>query len=46
MVDGCQNGVPMDVKMEFLNGFVEEELYMVQPEDFEDPNHAIKLFQL
>ena len=27
----------MDVKTAFLNGFLKEELYMMQPEDFVDP---------
>jgi hypothetical protein len=27
----------MDVKMEFLNGFLEEVLYVMQPEGFVDP---------
>jgi hypothetical protein len=35
-----------DVKTVFLNGFVEEELYMVQPEGFEDPNDANKVCRL
>ena len=27
----------MDIKTTFLNGFLKEELYMMQPEDFVDP---------
>jgi hypothetical protein len=27
----------MDVKTEFLNGFLEEELYVMQPKDFVNP---------
>ena len=33
----------MDVKTAFLNGFLEEELYMMQPEDFVDPKGAHKV---
>src|SRR5919205_3750316 len=36
----------MDVKIAFLNGFINEEVYVEQPPDFEDvkkPNHVYKL---
>ena len=36
----------MDVKIAFLNGFLEEELYMMQPEDFVDPKGANKVCKL
>jgi hypothetical protein len=36
----------MDVKTAFLNGNIEEELYMVQPEGFVDPKDANKVCKL
>ena len=36
----------MDVKTAFLNGFIKEELYMIQPEGFVDPKGANKVCNL
>ena len=36
----------MDVKNAFLNGFIKEELYMMQPEGFVDPKGANKVSKL
>ena len=36
----------MDIKTAFLNGFLEEELYMMQPEGFVDPKGANKVCKL
>src|SRR6266496_5950925 len=36
----------MDVKTAILNGFLEEELYMIQPEGFVDPKNAEKVCKL
>ncbi|GJU86019.1 retrotransposon protein, putative, ty1-copia subclass [Tanacetum coccineum] len=36
----------MDIKTAFLNGFLEEEIYMEQPEGFIDPNHPRKVCKL
>lgn len=38
----------MDIKSAFLNGFIEEEIYVKQPpgfEDFEHPDHVYKLYK-
>ena len=36
----------MDVKTTFLNGFLKEELYMMQSEGFVDPKNANKVCKL
>ena len=36
----------MDVKTSFLNGYLKEELYMMQPEGFVDPKGANKMCKL
>src|SRR3954469_11683356 len=36
----------MDVKTAFLNGFIKEELYMMQPEGFLKPKGANKVYKL
>ena len=39
----------MDVKSAFLNGFINEEVYVEQPSGFENsifPNHVLKLSKL
>ena len=36
----------MDVKTAFLNGFIKEELYMMQLEGFVDPKGAHKMCKL
>jgi hypothetical protein len=36
----------MDVKTVFLNGNIDEELYMMQPEGFVDPKDADKVCKL
>jgi hypothetical protein len=36
----------MDIKIAFLNGNIEEELYMVQPEGFVDPKDTNKVCKL
>ena len=36
----------MDFKTAFLNGFLKEELYMIQPKGFVDPKGADKVCKL
>ena len=36
----------MDIKTTFLNGFIKEELYMIQPEGFVNPKGANKVYKL
>ena len=36
----------MDVKNTFLNGFIEEEVYIEQPPGFVDPTHSDFVFKL
>jgi Reverse transcriptase (RNA-dependent DNA polymerase) len=36
----------MDIKIAFLNGYLEDEVYMTQPEGFVDPKNAEKICKL
>jgi len=45
----CMNGFKlhqMDVKSAFLNGYIDEEVYVSQPFGFEDHNHPDHIFKL
>ncbi|GJT94231.1 gag-pol polyprotein [Tanacetum coccineum] len=39
-------GKTMDVKTNFLNGPLKEEVYVAQPDGFIDPNHPKKVYSL
>jgi len=45
----CMNGFKlhqMDVKSAFLNGYIDEEVYVCQPAGFEDHKHPDYVFKL
>ena len=36
----------MDVKVVFLNGTIDEEVYVMQPPGFKDPSHLDKMYKV
>ena len=42
----CFKLYQMDVKSGFLNGFIDEEVYVKQPLGFEDPKHLNHMYKL
>ena len=49
LVFSCMSGFKlfqMDVKSAFLNGFINEEVYVSQPADFEDHQHLNHVYKL
>nr|GEW32077.1 hypothetical protein [Tanacetum cinerariifolium] len=42
----CMYALTIDVKTEFLNGPLKEEVYVAQPDGFVDPDHPEKVYRL